>query len=314
MLRKHRVAVLSAACILISAVVVGVSYVILRRFIFSGSYTETDYKQRLLAQELRKELLERSGVQQVLFASSDGFSLHGLFFPARQPKGNLVICHGYKSCKEFMYRLLDIFPSYNILLFDFRAHGQSEGSVTSIGCHEYKDVNAAVAFVKQHTASVHGSFPLFILGISMGGAAALRACALSPDLCDALVIDSTYAHLAKMFLRGFTLRVGLPYYPFFPVIRSLFHYYADCSLDSVNNVKHAECVAMPVLFIHSCNDEFIPPKDTVRMYAAASKNKRAKIWITPPCEHGYLHSRQAEHYAGKIQTFFDEVSGLKGKH
>ncbi len=307
LLRKHIFLVIAVFVLIWSSVLV-ISYATLRRFVFSGIQSEDEIKQSVRIAEIQKELLGRPGAEQVSFETVDGITLQGIFFPVEQAQGSLLLCHGYKSCKEFQYRFLAMFPSYNILMFDFRAHGQSDGWITSIGCHEYKDVSAAATFLRQKTISTTGSTkPLFILGVSMGGAATLKACALDPTLCDAMVIDSTYAHLTKMFLRGFSLRVGLPYYPFFPVIKALFHYYADCSLFSANNIMYAQNITAPVFFIHSCDDAFIKPKDTVKMYAAATNSVCAKIWIAPSCEHGYLHVRQPDRYAEKINNFFKQV-------
>lgn len=268
------------------------------------------YGKRLsdIAAEIRHELLERDDIQQVEFVSQDGFKLSGFLVAHKGASVNLILCHGYQGTKEFMYTLVDLFPEWNILMFDFRAHGQSQGRITSIGYHEYKDVVAAVHFMKDYFKTYENEQNLtVILGISMGGAATLKAVEIEPALADALIIDSTYAELGEMISKGFTLKAGLPYYPFFPLIKQMYHYIANFDISCMNPVDSVKVIKKPILFIHSCNDSFISPINTLRLYANA-RNKKSKLWIGPPCRHGWLHCYYKELYQKKVRRFVESVA------
>lgn len=261
-------------------------------------------KQSELATEIRTELLKRSDIEPVAFTSSDGLNLSGFLLRRPNAIGNLVLCHGYKGTKEFMYNYLDSFSNYNILLFDFRAHGQSTGHIISLGCHEYKDVIAATRFMKQ--AIPDKKIPTILLGISMGGASSLRAVKEEPALADALIIDSTYSELEKMFLRAYYLRVNLPYYPFYPIIRSMFHYLGDCDIKEMSIINCVKNIKQPILFIHSCTDSFIKPSNSVTLFSYAL-NPKTKLWIGPKCRHGWLHTYFPKFYKAKVDRFLGKT-------
>lgn len=287
-------------------VILAISYYTISQFTFVGDRVIYGKKQSAIAAEIRQELLQRKDVERVTFKTSDGLNLVGFLFKRPQAKANLILSHGYRGSKEFMYGYLDIFSEFNILMFDFRAHGESAGAVISLGCHEYKDVIAAVQFMQEKT-KLDQPLPLILLGISMGGAASLKAAEMESDVCNALIIDSTFAELRTIFTKGFSIRTGLPYYPFLPVIKTMFHHFANCDIQHMSPLESVKKIKQPILFIHSCNDTFIRPENSLQLYTNALHN-RTKIWIGPKCRHGWLHTYYADLYKRKVFKFFRDAS------
>jgi pimeloyl-ACP methyl ester carboxylesterase len=279
------------------------TYYILRQLTFVSDPIIYGKKQSKIAQEIREELLKRTDIRTVSFVTEDHLKLVGYLFTRLHAQANVLLCHGYRGSKEFMYGYIDMFPQCNVLMFDFRAHGQSEGDIISIGCHEYKDVIAAAKYMKQLTKGPNGKdLPMIFVGVSMGGSSAIKAAEHDKGLCNALIIDSAYSDLRRMMLRGFTLRVGLPYYPFFPMLKFLFQHWASCDISMMNVMKSVENLTLPIMFIHSCNDSFTPPSHSLRLYAH-SVSKNPKIWIGPVCRHGWLHSYYSDIYKKKVFKF-----------
>ena len=287
-----------------TVVVVGISYYTVQQFMFAGDRIFYGKKQSDLAAEIGSELLRRNDVSQVSIDTEDGMKLSALLFKRNNAKANLVLCHGYKGSKEFMYAYINLFKDFNILLFDFRAHGKSTGYITSLGCHEYKDVIAASNFLRKQTPSQ--KIPLILLGISMGGASCLKAMEVNSSIADCMIIDSTFSNLEKMFLRGYYLRVKLPYYPFFPVIRGMFHYFGRCDIKKMSTTECVKSIKNPILFIHSCTDTFITPENSVQLYAHA-QHKRTRLWIGPKCRHGWLHTYHPKLYKKKVDKFLGKT-------
>ena len=245
----------------------------------------------------------RHDLKPVSFESTDGVMLSGFLIERKNAKYNAVLCHGYRSVKEFMYSYIDLFPDWNILLFDFRSHGNSDGKITSLGYHESKDVIAAANYLK--TVAKQRQFahlPMVVLGFSMGGAAALKAAEAEPTLADALIIDSTYAQLNSTILKAYSSKTLLPFYPFFPVITWLFNYLAACDIYQMNPDECVRHITKPILFIHAATDTYVASKNVLRLYANV-QNKRSKIWIGPPCRHGLLHTLQPDEYQYKVKKF-----------
>jgi pimeloyl-ACP methyl ester carboxylesterase len=292
-----------ASCI--TVIVVGTSYYALRKLTYAGDRIVYGKKLSALTQEIRSELLKRPDAREVTITTDDNLRLSGLLFKRPHAQANLLICHGYKSAKEMSYTFIDLFPNWNILLFDFRAHGLSEGSVTSIGCNEYKDIVAAAKFLREQT-NEYNNIPFILLGLSMGGAASIKAAALEPHLCDTLIVDSSYSSLETTMYKAFAVRSGLPTYPFFPVIKMMFLYVADCDIHTMCPAEYVKTIKQPILFIHSCNDDYVSPKNAVRLYANAL-NPLSKIWIAPHCRHAWLHAYRKDSYKHKILKFVKKV-------
>ena len=67
--------------------------------------------------------------ENVTFPTEDGLEISGWFAPAADARGTVILCHGHPMNRMEMLpwaRLLH-HAGFHTLLFDFRAHGQSEG-------------------------------------------------------------------------------------------------------------------------------------------------------------------------------------------
>lgn len=303
--------ILSSLIIIISILVSGISIYTVLRFTTPTDRIVFGKKQSLLAAELRKELLKRPDVCSVDFMSDDGLKLAGLLAWRQHAQAYMIVCHGYRGNKEFMQKFLDIFPEFTILFFDFRAHGQSEGNAISVGYHEHKDVIAAKKFLKEYAAtkSATKNLPFILVGLSMGGASILKAAELEPELADVYIIDSTFSHLTKMFLRGFLLKTNLPYYPFFYLVKAFFHWLTASDMQLVSPQESVRKIYKPILFIHSCNDSVIPPSSSLKLYAA-SKHPQSKMWVGPRCRHAWLYLSCTTAYRKKIMKFLKTTLGI----
>lgn len=291
--------------------VLGISYYALRQFTFIADPLVYGRPQSEVAQDIRSRLFQRSDISHVYYRSQDGLSLHGYLVQREKPEGNMVLCHGYRSSKEFMYGYIDMFPQFNILLFDFRAHGESEGKVTSIGCHEYKDVLASAYYMKEHLKSEDGRMlPLVVLGISMGAASAIKAASVDKNMSDALIVDSTFADLRSALERGFSLKSGLPHNPFFVVLSAMFQYFGACDISTMDTTAAIEKVTMPTMIIHSCEDNFLELANGLRLYDHVIKAKHKSKWIGPKCRHGHLHDFCPDEYKKEVLKFL-HASGIQ---
>ena len=262
-------------------------------------------KMSLLAKRARSDLLKNHYATPISFTTSDGKSLSGIFIKRNNPKGSVILCHGYQCCKELMVHYIPLLPDHNLLLFDFRGHGENKRSFTSFGCHEYKDIIAASDWLKAYRPETN-KIPLIVLGVSMGGAATLKAAELHPDLCDALIIDSSFSSLRSVIETAFGKKSGLPNFPFLYIIGKMFNYYGSCNLDSLTPSKSIKQIKKPLMLIHSCVDPLVPGEEALQMYARAEKTN-AKLWVGPKCKHGWLHKEHPELYKKKITNFLKKI-------
>jgi dipeptidyl aminopeptidase/acylaminoacyl peptidase len=288
-----------------------ISYLAMQRLVFHCDRTLMGgEKLSAYAKRRRAEILKNKNIKQVKIETKDGLTLAGFLLKRKNAIGNMLVCHGYQSCKEKVADLFDMFDNYNMLAFDFRTHGQSDGRFRTLGCHEYKDVIAAVNFLKEKTKQRSDNFsrplPFVIFGFSMGGSSALYALDREPNLCDAFIVDSSFADLKNVIYNTFTTLSGLPCFPFINVIEKVVNFFARCDIRKMCPLKSVEKMKQPAFFIHSCLDKIVQPNDSLLMYAHA-KNEDTKLWVGPFCGHTLLRKYCYNRYKKKIDKFLKTV-------
>lgn len=92
----------------------------------------------------RYHLLNDLNAQKVSVFTQDNLKLSGYLITRPNPKGTILMFHGWRSSKDLLADYADAFPEYNIFMFDFRAHGESEGDMMTLGKQEVIDARAAL--------------------------------------------------------------------------------------------------------------------------------------------------------------------------
>jgi len=148
----------------------------------------------------------------VLLRSDDGVRIASWLLRASRPAGcSVVLAHGlFRSRREVLGRAAYLAArGCHALTLDLRRHGDSGGTRTSLGFLEGLDVMAGARFLRRE-------FPenrLYLLGVSMGGAAAGRAGAAMVADVRGVVLDSTFKNVPEVVDRYAALLVGLPPFP-----------------------------------------------------------------------------------------------------
>jgi len=265
-----------------------------RRTYHSQWYTKTkSYKEALCNQHNGKP---------VTITTNDGLKLSGLLFVRPEAQRTLLICHGYWMNKERMRSLVELFSKDTLLLFDYRAHGESEGEFTTIGFYEQEDVKAAAAFLQNHPETAH--LPLYGLGVSMGAATLLAATAQGVPF-KGLVIDSIFERLDTQLKKSFASRTGFPTFPFWPICQALFEYFGSYSMEKVDALAWAKSIQIPTLVIHTQADVLVDPSIAQQIYEVLPGPK--ELWIVDGkkgANHATIFKRHADEYALKIDSFF----------
>ncbi len=137
------------------------------------------------------------GVQNISFNSADGTKLSGwLAIPPTKLRGAIVLCHGVGGNRRSMSdQAVTLFKhGYAVLLFDFRAAGNSDGYHGTLGYRETEDLLAAVALLKKEPSFSGKGIKIGVAGHSMGGAVALMATARCTDI-QAVEAESAFSEL-----------------------------------------------------------------------------------------------------------------------
>ena len=141
------------------------------------------------------------------FTTADGLTLRGWFIPStKKADKTLILLHGYPADKgNILPALAFLHADFNLLLFDFRYLGESQGKYSTAGAKEDRGSPGGHSFSQAQRDKRVG-----IWGFSMGGAVGLMAIDKAPEI-KAVVSESSYASLAEMALQLF--RMPLLNYP-----------------------------------------------------------------------------------------------------
>ena len=105
--------------------------------------------------------------------TASGLTIESWYIPADSAaKGTVILFHGLTMNKEMLLPEANDFhyQGYNVMLIDFRAHGNSEGNTTTIGLREAEEVKLAYEYVQ-----AKGEKNIFCWGTSMGAVAIIKA-------------------------------------------------------------------------------------------------------------------------------------------
>ncbi len=185
----------------------------------------------------------------------DRIHLNGWFIPARArlPQGSVVICHGVGAnvlAGVGLAKMILELDTLNVVLFDFRGHGQSDAATFTYGARETRDVAAVVLWVRERTDSL----PVSLVGWSAGASTALLYAAEDPHLAKVIAINpftdlrSIALHRRPFFVPETTYKDGL----------SLVEKRLGFRLDEVSPLRSSARVVSPVLLIVSEDDTTIP--------------------------------------------------------
>ena len=246
--------------------------------------------------------------EEVSFPSADdAINISGWFFkaPTPEPAAVIVLCHGIwtgrRECLPLALRFRA--AGYNVLCFDFRAHGLSDGRFTSVGHRETNDVLGAVEFVKQRPEV--DAKRIGVIGFSMGGAAAIQAAARTTDIA-ALVADSSYADFLDAAKYSFHLVTRVPHFPMAPIAMSWAKLIVHVDPSQLRPVDVIGNIApRPVFIAHGAADEIVPIRHAYTLFKAAGEPK--ELWTVEDAHHVGARDTDPDGYFDRVERFFQEA-------
>ncbi|MEK7569041.1 MAG: alpha/beta fold hydrolase [Patescibacteria group bacterium] len=234
--------------------------------------------------------------EQVVFKTVDDVSLSGWFIPSKKTNAKtIVLLHGYPADKgDILPALAFLNDAYNLFLFDFRHLGQSKGRYSTAGAKEIADLRAAIEHLKTRGINEMG-----VWGFSMGGAVALMTAPQSPEI-KAIVSESSYARLDLMARELY--RLPFLDYPLAELTRFWARLFLGVDIKESSPMDAVKKLQIPVLVVHSINDETIPFGHALLLQDALKNNPQAEFWFSENLTHGQLGGA----YQKRIMGFFSK--------
>ncbi len=236
----------------------------------------------------------------IVFDAND-VTLAGRRFSQSNPKGRVILFHGYRSIAEndfasvmsFYYSL-----GYELILIDQRAHGKSSGLWIGFGVLERYDCKAWIEYLNAE----HGAIPTFLSGISMGCSTVLMATGLNlPKNVCGIIADCGFTSPKEIIAHVMRKRLRLPCDFLIPGLSLFSKIFAGYSFNEYSTLKAMKTNKIPIVFIHGKNDTFVPPQMTERNYNACIAEK--ELIMVDGAGHGTSYLQDKETVEHSVRAF-----------
>ena len=235
--------------------------------------------------------------ENISFQTADNLTLRGWLVPGSDPERVVVILHGHGGSIDYDVKYVPYLHAagYNVLQFDFRGHGRSQGNAITFGYLERLDVQGAVKFLLGR-----GLSRIALHGFSLGGMVALTSAPICPEV--ALVVDDGAPIRLSSAVRGWCKERHVPD----AVVPSLtWLLMAATSLRFGVNIYRYEPVRWaskiaprPWMVIHGDQDQYVT--DFADLLQAAQPTE---VWRLPAEGHVTASINLGEKYWERVISF-----------
>lgn len=254
-----------------------------------------------------RNLIRRSGIpfDDVTIPSFDGTRLFGWWMSARPGAATVVVLHGVKKNRTDVLRaaLAIRRAGFNVLLFDGRGHGDSEGRFVTYGFYERRDVESAIEWLVKEKKIDRRRVGL--AGESMGAAIALQVAAHNLWI-RAVWADSPFASLRRITEEYVRRATGLPGALLNPMLWTTIqvaNYRGKFNVLSVDPLALAARIECPVYLVHGTADQLISSAHSENIYAALAGEK--EIWFVEGARHARSVRVVKREYSERLTRFFN---------
>ena len=191
--------------------------------------------------------------------TEDGLKISAYEVSVDAPKAIIICLSGFAWPSATIYfghaRLFQQ-HGWATVLFDMRAHGESEGKKIGAAYKEWRDTKAIVEYIRKKTC--YDNVPIIVLGFSMGASVAINSIGEIPEI-DGLISISAYSDWLDVFfdkkpeLSRLAAKVGKIVVSF-----GLFFLYGVDSLTKKPKNEIKKLGNRPALLMHSKKDSHVP--------------------------------------------------------
>lgn len=228
-----------------------------------------------------------AGTRTVRIAVDDGIHVGGKIYAAKPGAPVILYFHGNGEIASDYESIAPIYVQLGMTLFvvDYRGYGISNGAPTATAL-----INDAWTTYEQ-TAGILAeqgieAGDLYLMGRSLGSAAALEIADRAGDGIKGLILESGFAHTLALIERiGFVRPAD-----------------ADEERDGFGNLEKMARVTAPTLIIHGERDWIIPVSDGKDLFEACPAENKKLVTI-PAAGHNDLMLIGQREYFGSIAEF-----------
>jgi len=206
------------------------------------------------------------------------------------PRGTIVYLHGIADNRASARGIIQRYTrrGFDVIAYDSRAHGESDGDTCTYGFFEKRDLH--------HIVDSIPSGPIILFGTSLGAAVALQEAADDRRIT-AIVAAEVFSDLRTV------ARERAPFFLTRGTINTAFgiaERNGRFVVDAVSPVNAARRISVPVLLIHGADDTDTRPAHSERVFSALAGPKR--LVLAP-------HARHNQSLSGDVWGEIDQWIG-----
>ncbi|CUS04756.2 membrane protein of unknown function [Candidatus Promineifilum breve] len=245
--------------------------------------------------------------RDVTFAGGDGLTLAGWYTPSTNGAA-VILLHGHSGNRLAVAFHAETLAraGYGVLMYDLRAHGDSDGRLFSRGREAIDDVLGAVAFVSRQP-DVDGRIGL--LGVSVGGMLAIQAAGRTQAI-RAVAVDGPVLGTVDDLPPPAGALDRLWRFPHERYYQAAIDFFSRSPRPPANTAVLPRLGGRPLLFIST--GQGLERRLTRHFHAAAPRGA-ARLWELPQASHANGWHVAPEAYAREIVGFFDGALCVDGR-
>ena len=271
-----------------------------------GKADEVKYEELIDAYNIKREINE-----SIIISAEDGMKLAGNYYERKKEAPVVLFFHGLWSHSAVdgvaIYRITKEM-NWNLLLVTSRAHDESGGTIATLGIRERYDCRDWAEWAADRFGE---NTPLFLMGISMSGAAVMMSSNLDlPDSVCGIIEDCGYISPMEMI----TLNAVEKLPRWFPEgIFKIFmeagtRIYGHFSLYEADAGKALSETNVPILIIHGDKDCTAPVSMAYSLYHQCRSEK--ELFIVHGADHAESYRTDPEKYKRTVSKFLKKYAAV----
>lgn len=245
--------------------------------------------------------------KKITITASDGTKLVGHYYERKKNAPVVIFFHGlWSNCYTDgvpIYRITEK-NNWNILLVNLRAHGESEGAVSTFGALEKYDCRDWANWV---TSEFGEKTPIFLMGLSMGGAIVMMSSDLElPESVCGIIDNAGFTSSLEMIKLNSKTKLHQE------ILTELFtlsvnvgtRIWGGFNLADANSCTALSRTKIPVLMIHGDQDTRVPISMAYNLYNSCQSPKQ--LYIFSGAGHTDCYEKDPEKYERIICEFIEK--------
>ena len=244
--------------------------------------------------------------RKITITASDGVQLVGHYYERKKNAPVIIFFHGlWCNCYTNsvpIYKITE--EEWNLLLVNLRAHNESGGDVSTLGVLERYDCRDWANWVDFEFGE---QVPIFLMGISMGGAVAVMSSDLElPESVCGIIDDAGFTSPLEMIKIGSKgkLRFELLADLFARIVDAGTKIWGGFDLKEANACAAVSKTSVPVLIIHGDKDKKAPVSMAYKIYNSCKSER--ELYIVSGAEHTGCYRTDPEKYKMIVSEFIEK--------